>query len=194
MYEPEHAQTSSGAADCSFYLISLSLSLSQTHAHMCFQMAHRLPPSSPQNLFSTVLCFLRVSVQSWSMTIMVSIITTLCISRGSSNRFPNQKRIRRMLATVSTKHTYVEKPSASLVRWIVRYCGINGTIPPNTIAACEPKVTRDTIQSYIESPNSCAIFAYNRGFPVTCQQNGEGRVACCSVAVLRCPRSLAGWD
>lgn len=124
--------------------------------------------SSPQNLFSTELCFLLVAVQSWSITIMVSIITILCINRGSSKRFPNQKRMRRILATVSTKHTNVEKPSASLVRWILRYCGIKGTIPPNTIAACEPKVTIVTIHSFTgESPSSCAILKTNRDFPVT---------------------------
>ena len=45
-----------------------------------------------------------------------------------------------MFATRSTRHTKLEKPSASRVRRILRYCGMYGTMPPNTIAPTLPHV------------------------------------------------------
>ena len=65
----------------------------------------------------------------------------------------HQNSILMMLASSRTRQTYVEKPSASLVRRMVLYCGIYGTTPPNIMLPTHPHVT-SSLASVRRAPSS----------------------------------------
>ena len=53
-----------------------------------------------------------------------------------------QNIILRMLAMSKLRHTKVENPSAFLVLLMSLYCGMNGGMPPNIIAAADTILIR----------------------------------------------------
>lgn len=61
----------------------------------------------------------------------------------------HQKSMRSVFATNNVKQTYNEKPSASCVCWIWRYCGTYGMTPPTTIAEAAAQ------------PTTCETFRFN---------------------------------
>ena len=100
-------------------------------------------------------------MQSSIMINMPKIMTTLCISKSSSNGAPNQNAILRMLATNKVRQTYVEKPSLLFESLIRKYCGTYGMMPPKMIA---PEMINEThwlmcIRSKADSHHSTTVLS-----------------------------------
>ena len=61
--------------------------------------------------------------------------------RRLKQKITHQKKILSIFAMSSVRQTYVENPSVLFVSLMSRYCGRNGTIPPNTISRPAAHVT-----------------------------------------------------